>query len=149
MPPGYSSIPSEEVLQRELQLAHIRARGADLAEACGRPVCVGITPVRVVRQVEGLEPELDGVVLGDPEVFVGREVPLDHTGGDDRIAANVAEGSEGLKHESVGIEPALDIPLAAVEEGVLARRIRPVETGAGVRLISARSDGIRETGLER
>src|SRR5436309_8288173 len=79
---------------------------------------------------------------------MGREVALDNAGGNNGVAANIAERTEGLKHEGVRVEPTFRVPLIAIEEHILASRIRAVESGARVGLVSARSDGLRETGLE-
>ena len=61
----------EHVLQRELYLAHVGARAIDPAEGLGGYADVGITPVRMVRQVERLEPELERLILDDPECLMG------------------------------------------------------------------------------
>ena len=87
---------SEHVLQGELHFAHVCARGTDLAEARRRPVCVGVTPVRVVREIEGFEPELDRVVLNDSELLADREVPLDQAGSYESVPAGVTMSSEWL-----------------------------------------------------
>ncbi len=68
--PGISEI-LEHILQRELYLAHVGARAIDPAESLGGYADIGITPVRMVREVERLEPELERVILDDPELLMG------------------------------------------------------------------------------
>src|SRR5260221_9966 len=69
------------VLQRKLQLTHAEARAGDYPEArSGRDVGVGVVPVRMVREVERFEPELQLVPLGELEVLVHREIEADDTG---------------------------------------------------------------------
>src|SRR2546422_7019972 len=102
----------------------------------------------MVREVESLEPELDRVLFGDSEVLMGGEIPLDDAGRDDRVPAGGAESSEGLKHEGVGVEPAIDGPLAAIQEGVLSRRVHAIVADTRVRLIGAGDDGLRKSALE-
>ena len=66
-----SSLSSKHVLQRDLNLAHVGARAIDPAEGLGSVAKVGISPIRVVREVERLEPELERVILDDPELLMG------------------------------------------------------------------------------
>src|SRR5881296_498841 len=103
----------------------------------------------MVREVEGLEPELKRVFLRESEVLVGREVPRDHAGRHNRVPAGVAESSERLKYESVGVEPAIDITYIAGKDRRLPRRVYTIVTDARVRLVSAGKDGLRESALER
>src|SRR5205823_2235319 len=128
---------------------HVGARRTDLTEAWRSPEPIRITPVRMVREVEGLEPELDRVLLGDSEVLVGGEIPLDDAWRHNRVPAGGAKSSERLKHESVGVEPAVDSPLAARQDGRLARCVDAVIADGSVRLVSAGTDGFRESALER
>src|SRR5437867_3946375 len=103
----------------------------------------------MVREVEGFEPELDGVFLRDAKVLVGGEIPLDDAGRHNRVPAGGSKSPERLKRESVGVEPAIDIAYAARQDGRLARRVDAVKADGGVRLVSAGSDGLRESALER
>src|SRR2546422_3190628 len=103
----------------------------------------------MVREVESLEPELDRVFLRESKVLVGREVPRDDAGRHNRVPAGVAESSEWLKHESVGVEPAIDIAYIARQDRRLSRRVYTIVADACVRLISAGNDGLRESTLER
>src|SRR5207253_7278665 len=109
----------------------------------------GSTPVRMVREVEGLEPELNRVFLRESEVLVGGEIPRDDAGRHNRVPAGVAESSERLKYESVGVEPAIDIAYTARQHRRLSRRIDAIVADARIRLVSAGNDGLRESALER
>ena len=80
----------------------------------------------MVREVESLEPELDRVLFRDSEVLVGGEIPLDDAGRDDRVAAGVPEGSEGLKHKGAGVEPAIDRLLAARKDHYTTKEVAQV-----------------------
>src|SRR5436309_12832293 len=102
----------------------------------------------MVREVVGLEPELDRVLFRDPEVLVGGEIPLDDAGRDDRVAAGGAESSEGLKHEGAGVEPAIDRPLAARKDRVLSCRVHTIIGDVRVRLIDTGGDGLRKAALQ-
>src|SRR5213592_4418227 len=103
----------------------------------------------MVREVEGLEPELNRVFLRESEVLVGGEIPRDDAGGHNRVPAGRAESSERLKYESVGVEPAIDIAYTARQHRRLSRRVYAIVADARVRLISASNDGLWESGLER
>src|SRR5215813_2109066 len=103
----------------------------------------------MVREVEGLEPELDRLCLRDSEVPVGGEIPRDDAGRHNRVPAGRAESSEGLKYEGVGVEPAVDIAYTARQNRRLSRRVYAIITDARVRLVSASNDGLRESALER
>src|SRR5436309_13243191 len=103
----------------------------------------------MVREVERLEPELDRVSLRDSEVLVGGEIPRDDAGRHNRVPAGSAESSERLKHESVGVEPAIDIAYIARQDRRLSRRVYAIVADARVRLVSAGNDGLWESGLER
>ena len=103
----------------------------------------------MVREVEGLEPELDGVLFRDPEVLVGGEIPIDDPGRDDRVPARGAESSEGLKHEGAGVEPAIDRPLAARKDRGLSCRVHTIVGDVRVRLIDTGGDGLRKAALQR
>src|SRR5881409_1542847 len=103
----------------------------------------------MVREVEGLEPELDRVSLRDSEVLVGGEIPRDDAGRHNRVPAGSAESSERLKHERVGVEPAIDIAYIARQDRRLSRRVYTIVADARVRLVSAGNDGLRESTLER
>ena len=65
------SLASKHIFQRDLYLAHVGARAIDPAESLRCEAEVGITPVRMVREVERLEPELERVILDDPELLMG------------------------------------------------------------------------------
>src|SRR6266850_3258091 len=78
--------PSEHIFQGDLYLAHVGARAIDPAKSRGGHADVRITPVRMVREIERLEPELDRVILDDPEFFMSCEITLNAPGCDDRIA---------------------------------------------------------------
>src|SRR5437899_10048455 len=103
----------------------------------------------MVREVESLEPELDGVLFRDSEVLVGGEIPLDDAGRDDRVPAGGAESPEGLKHEGAGVEPAIDRPLPARKNRVLSCRIHTIIGDVRVRLIDTSDDGLRKAALQR
>src|SRR3989475_8146923 len=103
----------------------------------------------MVREVEGLEPELNRVFLRESEVLVGGEIPRDDAGRHNRVPAGGAESSERLKDESVGVEPAIDIAYIAREDRRLSRRVYAIVADARVRLVSAGNDGLRESTLER
>ena len=103
----------------------------------------------MVREVESLEPELDRVLFRDSEVLVGGEIPLDDAGRDDRVPAGGAEGSEGLKHEGIGVEPAIDRLLAARKDRVLSCRVHTIIGDVRVRLIDTGDDGLRKAALQR
>ena len=62
---------SKHIFQRDLYLAHVRAGRIDPAESSRRYADVGITPVRMVRDVERLEPELECVILDNPKLLMG------------------------------------------------------------------------------
>src|SRR5206468_2505005 len=102
----------------------------------------------MVREVEGLEPELDRVFLHESKVLVGRKVPRDDAGRHNRVPAGSAESSEWLKYESVGVEPAIDIAYIARKDRRLSRRVYAIVADARVRLVSAGNDGLRESALE-
>src|SRR5437899_711997 len=103
----------------------------------------------MVREVEGLEPELDCVFLRDPEVLMGGEIPRDDAGGHNRVPAGATERSERLKYESVGVKPAIDIAYAARQDRRLSRRVYAIIADARIRLVSTGNDGLRESALER
>src|SRR2546422_11315617 len=103
----------------------------------------------MVREVEGLEPELNRVFLRKSEVLVGGEIPCDDAGRHNRVPAGVAESTERLKYESVGVEPAIDIAYIPRKDCRLSRRVYTIVADARVRLISAGNDGLRESTLER
>src|SRR5207244_8533138 len=103
----------------------------------------------MVREVEGFEPELDCVFLRESKVLVGREIPRDDAGCHNRVPAGVAESTERLKYESVGVEPAIDIAYIARQDRRLSRRVYTIVADACVRLISAGNDGLRESTLDR
>ena len=103
----------------------------------------------MVREVERLEPELDRVFLRESKVLVGGEVQRDDAGRHNRVPAGAAESSERLKHESVGVEPAIDIAYIARQDCRLSGRVHAIVADARVRLISAGNDGLRESTLER
>src|SRR5262245_13972412 len=63
--------PSKHIFQCELYLAHVRAGRIDPAESLRRKAEVGITPVRMVREVERLESELKRLILDNPELLMG------------------------------------------------------------------------------
>src|SRR4029453_3371181 len=54
----------ETILYPELQDSRIAADRVDLAECPGIVVGDGIAPVEVIKEVEGLEPELEGLCSG-------------------------------------------------------------------------------------
>ena len=62
---------SKHIFQRELYLAHVRPGRIDPAESLRRKAEVGITPVRMVREVERLESELKRLILDNPELLMG------------------------------------------------------------------------------
>src|SRR5262252_7672205 len=103
----------------------------------------------MVREVESLEPELDRVLFRDSEVLVGGEIPLDDARRDDRVPAGGAEGSEGLKREGAGVEPAIDRPLAARKDRGLSCSVHTIKADVRVRLIEAGGDGLRKAALQR
>src|SRR5262245_41743271 len=103
----------------------------------------------MVREVEGLEPELERLLLRNSEVPVGGEIPRDDAGRYNRVAAGGAESSERLEYESVGVEPAIDIAYTARQDRRLSRRVYAIVADAGVRLVSAGNDGLRKSALER
>src|SRR5215831_19154569 len=103
----------------------------------------------MVREVESLEPELDRVLFRDSEVLVGGEIPLEDAGRNDGVAAGGAESSEGLKHEGIGVEPAIDRPLAARKNRGLSGRVYTIIGDVRVRLIDAGGDGLRKAALQR
>ena len=103
----------------------------------------------MVREVERLEPELDRVFLCESKVLVGREVPRDDAGSHNRVPAGVAESSEWLKYESVGVEPAIDIAYIARQDRRLSCRVYTIVADARVRLISAGNDGLGKSALKR
>src|SRR5436190_11883776 len=161
LPTGGTPVPRElcayqenldalkDALQAELQLAHVGARPADLAVVDAAEARVRGGEVRMVREIERLEPELHRVVLpGQVEVLEDREVPLGDSRTDERVAADVAEGAEGLEDVGCRVEPAL------------ARRVRqfhrlacdivwPVEAGPDVRPVDSGRHGNRKAGLQR
>src|SRR5215471_11867405 len=102
----------------------------------------------MVREVEGLESELDRLCLRDSEIPVGGEIPRDDAGRHNRVPAGAAESSERLKYESVGVEPAIDIAYTAGQDGRLSRRVYAIVADARVRLVSAGNDGLRKSALE-
>src|SRR5439155_9932197 len=102
----------------------------------------------MVREVESLEPEMDRVLFRDSEVLVGGEIPLDDAGRDDRVAAGVPEGSEGLKHKGAGVEPAIDRLLAARKDRRLSCRVHTIIGDVRVRLIDTGDDGLRKAALQ-
>src|SRR5438552_10602611 len=120
LPTGGTPVPRElcayqenldalkDVLQAELQLAHVGARPADPAVVDAAEARVRGGEVRMVREIERLEPELHRVVLpGQVEVLEDREVPLGDSRTDERVAADVAEGAEGLEDVGCRVEPTL------------------------------------------
>src|SRR5881296_732810 len=103
----------------------------------------------MVRDVERLEPELERLILDDPELLMGGEIQLNTPGCDDRVPPRRAEGPSRLKCEGSGVEPALRIAYVPGEDRVLACRIWPVVANAGVGLIPVVNDSRRETALDR
>src|SRR5436189_1500712 len=91
-----SSSVSKYILQRELQLAHIRSSGADHAEIERRSQVGGISPIRVIGKVEGLKPELQRVSFRNAEVLLRRKVPGENSRRRNGIAARVAERAKWL-----------------------------------------------------
>src|SRR5436305_14159667 len=83
----WSRAVSENVLQRELHLAHVGARAGDGAEiglVIGVHVRVG--PVRMIDGVERLPAELKVLALGEIEVLQERGIEVETTGADPGIA---------------------------------------------------------------
>ena len=67
--------------------------GRDEAELRGRGVGVGDAEVRIVEDVEGFSPELDGDPFGDGGVLQHSDVGVEELGTADDVATGVAEGS--------------------------------------------------------
>src|SRR2546426_6536090 len=103
----------------------------------------------MVREVEGLEPELNRVFLRESEVLVGGEIPRDDAGRHNRVSAGGPESAERLKHEGTRVEPAIDSPLVAGQIDRFSRRVYAIVADARVRLVFAGNDGLWESGLER
>src|SRR5262245_19473874 len=139
----------EHIFQSHLHLAHVGARRADLAEAWRSEGRFRITPVWMVREVEGLEPELDRMSLRETEILMRGEIPPDNAGRHDRVPSGGAESPEGLKHEGAGVEPAIDSPLVARQIDRFSGRVLTIVAYSRIRLISASNDGLRESALER
>src|SRR5438105_8840969 len=136
---------SEHIFQRDLYFAHVGPRTIDPAEGLGGDADVGITPVRMVREVERLDPKLERVILDDPELLMGREIQLNASGCDDRVPPRRTEGPIRLKCEGGGVEPPVRISYAPGEDRVLACRIRPVVANACVGLVLVVNDSCGET----
>src|SRR5450755_2594205 len=97
---------SEIILERELNLAHVCHGGANLAEARRRgsrrilipPISIRGTPLHMIRSVEHLHPELEGLSFSDPEILDERDVEV-HLSRADQI---VARASAVLSRQGVG-----------------------------------------------
>src|SRR5437773_11042739 len=98
----------------------------------------------MVREVEGLEPELDRVLFRVSKVLVGGEIPIDDPGRDDRVPARGAESSAGLKHEGAGVEPAIDRPLAARRDRGSYCRVHTIVGDVDVRMIDTGRVGLAQ-----
>src|SRR5437667_7774123 len=103
----------------------------------------------MVREVEGLEPELKRVFLRESEVLVGGEIPRDDAGRHNRVPAGGPESAERLKLEGTRVEPAIDSALVAGQIDRFSRRVYAIVADARVRLVFAGNDGLWESGLER
>src|SRR5262249_35125409 len=69
--------------------------------------------VRMVREVERFEAELNLVTFANPKVLHRGEIPRDQAGADHGVAADVAERAEGLEHECRRVEEAVRVLLAS------------------------------------
>src|SRR5262249_24668539 len=126
----------------EVQLQAKRQRGHRSGSACNASetgtataeVRIGITPVRMVRGVEGLEAELQVSAFRKVEVLEQRSVPLNQSRPDHHITPGRAEGAERLQLKRGGIEPLVGRALGALKVG-FADQVGTIEAGAGVRAI--------------
>src|SRR6266851_1612517 len=96
---------SEDQLQAELQLSHIVARVADLAERPVGQVRVRITPDRVIQKIKRFEAELQECRLVEVEVLESREIPVHDARSDNGVAPYIAEAVLWLRRETGSVEP--------------------------------------------
>src|SRR5262245_43441467 len=71
---------SETELQSNLQLTHVRSRRADPAKRDARQCRIGISPIRMIEEIERLETEFQIRLLGEMKLFGQREVPVFDSG---------------------------------------------------------------------
>ena len=99
---------SEDELQPELQPAHLGAGRIDGAEGHAVERRVGISPVRMVQEVERLETELDVIGAVDMEILRRGEVPVHDTGPNHLAAAGSAERAVRRPGVRGRVEPLAD-----------------------------------------
>src|SRR5262249_14453151 len=134
----------KDQLQTELQLAHITARVADLAEGAIWQVGVGITPDRVVQEIECFEAKLQVRPLVEMEVFEGGKIPVRDTWPDDGVAAHIAERVRQLSGKSACIKPLKHAALVAGQRDSFSGGVGTVEVGADIRNVSVIAGRQRE-----
>src|SRR5713101_9380367 len=98
----------EDQLQPKLQLAHLGASRVDRAERHAVECRVGVSPVRMIQEVERLETQLDVLGCTDMELLGRGEVPVDDAGTNHFAAARAAECAGRRSGESGGVEPMSD-----------------------------------------
>src|SRR6266446_2150447 len=137
------SCRSENILQSELQLAHLESGSGYKNGAAGHGVSnlpkvrrwfrAAATPERdrvsergMVRSVERLETQLKALPLSDREILDCREIHGPNPRTRQRVARHVAELSGGHIREGCKIEPLVGASLVGREIRIDTRRVKPV-----------------------
>src|SRR5712664_1729611 len=95
---------SEDKLQRQLDVPLARF-ASDAAEGAVRRIRLRVAPVRQVREVEELRPELRARARRRPKALEQRNVPVLRVRTADRIAARIAERPLRRSGECRRVEP--------------------------------------------
>src|SRR6185295_13715995 len=94
--------PRDELqLPRRTRFSRWQARSRDLAERRAADDVAGWTEVRMVEQVEDIEPELDAGASPEALVLHERQVRIVEGGPDQRISAEIAEAIHGRERRRV------------------------------------------------
>ena len=134
----------EDVLERNLHLAHAAVGGSDAAEIGAAERSVRQSPNRMIQDVERFGTELQFVALFDAEVFVGGEISVEVSGTEHRVASGIAEIIDRLQSEGRGVEPL--VRGWGRQGNALARGVRTVIGDVGIGAVDAGGGIDRESG---
>src|SRR4051812_17401880 len=90
----------KDILQRKLNLPHARPGSRNRPERIRREhIRVRIRPVRMVRRIKALEPELQILRFRNMEILDRRAVKVKQTRTNHRVASHIAKRARCLRYE--------------------------------------------------